>query len=190
MNNLKNADLIALFENIATTHPEISHDAASVDNEGKKNKLRFWKFNGKELPTGEKSDLDTAEGHLILGLSLPGKGEVTWNYSNTGTISRKDKFFDVAVVGKFAPSDFASEELVCAKAEKVIDEIYTWLEMTSFGNNKCAFPIIEKIDLSGNNCRRVSNVGVSGYSGATMRLHVRDMVKYNKSTNPLDAMTP
>jgi hypothetical protein len=187
MDTLTDTDIETLFEKIAETIPEILHDPVSVDDDGNKNKLRFWGLDPNELVTDEKSKLNFEE--FLLGLSLP-RGEKTWNYADTGTISLKHKFFDVVVAKHIDTGDIEGRKEACEIAEKIIDYIFMWLKNIADGRKQCDWPVVAKIDLSTNNCRSLYNIGIGDLCGATIRLHLRGTILYNKATNPLEGMTP
>lgn len=182
MSNLKNSDIKELMVNVATTHPLIGHDV------GDPKKIRFYGFNPDEFDTGSKTKLNFDT--LIMGLSIPRSAPVTWTFVDTGTSTYKQKFFEVAVLGRFAEGDYAAEDLICERAEEVLDDFETWLDDKSAGEDRCDFEVIEYIDRANISCRRVNNIGIACVSGSVMRVPLKEWVVYDSADNPLNAMVP
>lgn len=179
---VNNSDIIALFENIATTHPLIAHDPVEANS-----KIRFWRFDPAELVGDERSKLNFDA--LMLGLSLPKQNSVSWVYRDTGTAEKKNKTFPVAVIGKYNAEDYTAQNTVFENAEKVLDDIAMWIRNTASLSAHCTWPVIDLIDLDNIVCRRVDNVGVTGMCGAVMTLTLAEYQVYSNA-NPLNDMTP
>lgn len=179
---LGNADIIALFTNIAVTHPSIAHGTGNspVPN-------RFWGFDGNELVSGTTSSLNF--GAQLLGLSSNKKGDINWDYRNTGSTTSKLKYIPVHIIQTYKENDFADQETKAQACEQTAEDIILWLNQVARGMNQDAWPVVQLMDLKSVSVKRVNNIGIANCTGCIITITLRDNANYSNS-NPLNSMTP
>lgn len=180
---IDNSEVIALFTNIANTHPAIQN--GEVLSSG--NAVRFWGFSLNQLVSESTSNLNFDR--LLLGLSSTGFGGLKWDYQDTGTASRRTKFIPLHIISKFAEGDFDDEEAKAQLCENCLNDIITWLTQVANGWQQDTWPVVGLMNLKMITVQRLNNIGMANCTGVVAKIELREYADYN-NTNPLNGMTP
>jgi hypothetical protein len=178
---LANSDIIALFTNIAETHPSIEHNPAATPPVN-----RFYTFDEDQFLNDSAKKIDL--GACILGLSISGRNLSTWNYKDVGTAQQKLKYINVVCLAKYETGNFADEDAKAQTCEQVLDDVASWIWQQAAMAN-CNWQVVELMDPANISAKRLKGVGIGTFCGAVMTVTLRAYITYS-NTNPLNSMTP
>lgn len=164
-----------LFELIAKTHPIIKHN--DIDN-------KFYSFDAEER-NSDRSELR----YPNLGLSAISNKPLSGSYSMKEMGMQDKMYITVCLLDKCESGNFKMQEEIKQRLKIVMNDIVDWLYRTSFGLNRCDWPIIEYMDLSNITYNTIGPVGQNNAYGWEFRIELKGLHDVSRTDNPLNIMS-
>lgn len=168
-------DIKTLFEKIATVHPAINHSVMEK---------RFYGYDAEER-NEDRSVLN----YPNLGLSALSKKPLSGAYTLKEMGMQDKMYITVCLLDSADTANYEQQEEIYQRLKVVMDDIVDWLYKTSFGPQRCNWPVIEWMDIENITYNNIGPVGQATAYGWEMHIAIRDLHDANNTTNPLNAMT-
>ena len=169
------ADIRAIMELIAKTHPGIGHNPPEV--------VRFYGYNMDESNTGDRDNMTFPR----MGLATKVQSGLTGRYETMTASVRDYTFVEIVLIDQAATNDYDGEEGCYDRMKVVMDDMIAWISYAVMSRLKFKYAALSYINVSQISYSRVSSL--TGDKACGWKLTIPFISEFVwTDANPLNAL--